>query len=213
MLVNLNELKGRARSAENALRHGLNRVSRRHPLYQEDIYTIAKMMCADDGNPELFEAAVRVAECDVLIREARLYRHRMVLRLLDAYSLPLGAANEERKNRVEMFDKKIEAGAKLVKIAPGKSSAPEERTEFNALAKEYFFWPKDRRPEEALTLAVPELIRISRYERRAWSRRKRALLAFMAILGGYNIVNPISNPRIIAVPKRQRGSASGVSLA
>jgi hypothetical protein len=46
--------------------------------------------------------------------------------------------------------------------------------------------PKDRDEYEAMHEAIPDLNRLLRYERRAWSRRKRAIGVFIAIklIGG-----------------------------
>ena len=42
--------------------------------------------------------------------------------------------------------------------------------------------PSELRDEcEAMVLALPELERLERYERRAWSRRRRAMEQFIAI--------------------------------
>src|SRR3569833_3406408 len=98
----------RASSAHNALRHGLTCISLRHPRYREDIYDVARIMCEKSSNVELFEKAVQVAECDILIQEIRSYRYRLIARLLDPYCYALPQANKELKLRLILHDNLLE---------------------------------------------------------------------------------------------------------
>ena len=50
---------------------------------------------------------------------------------------------------------------------------------FNTLLKAQFPYGEDREGSTALTVGLPDIVRLSRYERRAWVRRKRAFHEFM----------------------------------
>jgi len=193
-------LTSRNRSAQNALQHGLTRVSSRHPLYREDIYAIARLMCGEDGRPDLFETAVRVAECDVLIREIRSYQTQLIARLRDPQCYPIPLAGFERKLRLAAHRAILEMGERLEKAVPSRNAPPEKKAEFDKLADEYFAVCEDRKPETALMLSVPELLRLTRYERRAWSRRKRGFLQFMAVQRGYRTGGSLSPIEMVEAP-------------
>ena len=186
------EAKRKARSAQNALRHGLTTVSRRHPAYHVDIVELAKLMCGGEDDPALFEKAARVAECDILIREIRQYRNRLLERLADPQAYPTGQASKERKLRFSQMNESMAKGERLMEVHPPPDSSPEDRVKFDELMKEYWAIRKDRDPDDVWFMALPDLVRISRYERRAWSRRKRMFMQYIAYLAGCRVPQPIA---------------------
>jgi hypothetical protein len=172
------ESRKKARSSQNALRHGLTTVSRRHPAYNAAIVELAKLMCGDDDDPELFEKAAAVAESDILVREIRQYRNRLLKRLADPQAYGTTQARNERKRRLLQMDKSMQMGRQLLDIHPPRSS-PGNQSKFDDLMKEYWTVEKDRDPDDIWYMALTDLDRINRYERRAWSRRKRVFLQYM----------------------------------
>src|ERR1019366_10160032 len=62
---------GKARSCRNALRHGLTLINRHNPVFVHEIDEIAKKMCGGDQDTLLYEQALVIAECDLLLSRAR----------------------------------------------------------------------------------------------------------------------------------------------
>jgi len=110
----------------------LTTISRNHPLYAPRIEAIARAICSEATNAELWEQALIIGECTTLLACAQAERLALIEQLL---------------------------GGPCVHIA----SAP-LRDELKAMG-----------------LAARDLNRLERYERRALSRRKRAIETFMAI--------------------------------
>ena len=185
------DAKRKAKSAQNALRHGLTTVSRRHPAYHADIVELAKLMCGSNEDPVLFEKAAAVAECDILIREIRGYGNRGVERLADPQAHPTASAPKERKDRLLRMDNSFAKGERLLELHPRQESSAEDRAKFDELMKEYWSVEKDREPDDVWFMALRDLNLSSRYERRAWSRRKRMFVQYMAYLAGRRVPKPI----------------------
>jgi hypothetical protein len=185
----------KAKSAQNALRHGLTTVSRPHPAYHDDIVQLALLMCGDGTDPALFERAAEVAECDILIREIRQYRDRVLERFVDPESWPTAWASKERKGRLWRMTRAQTKAEGVLAAHPQAGTSPEERAKFDELMKEYWTVGKDRAPDDVVFMALKDIDRLSRYERRAWSRRNRAFLQYLAFLVGYRIQKPVSPDR------------------
>jgi hypothetical protein len=181
------EVLGKARSAHNAIRHGLTCISLQHPSYRDDIYDVARMMCEEHSSIGLFEKAVQIAECDILIREIRSYRDRIIARLLDPYCYALTQANEERKSRLALHEILLAEANEIMEAVPKENATAEAKATFDEQVNEYFTLAHDRSPENAFEQALPDLVRLNRYERRAWSSRKRHFLHYMAIKAGYRM--------------------------
>ena len=67
--------RGKSRASHNALRHGLRAVRSRNTT--PSAKTLAKAICGNNDksrNADLYEAALRIAECDILIRRIRAAR-------------------------------------------------------------------------------------------------------------------------------------------
>ena len=177
-----------ARPTQNALRHGLTRISVRRPEYAQDVRDIAEMIYDGDQEPELFEAAVRVAECDVLIREIR--RYRVWLLKLPKDSLEEPFAGPATKHRPRLPKRRSlpqrEDAALLVGAVTVKSSARSNALLHDASMKSGT--PRTKSAGIALHGALAHLVGLERYERRAWSRRKRAVLDYIAIRMGLRAV-------------------------
>ena len=123
--------EGKAAASRNALRHGLTTINYRNPAFAGEVEEMARALCEGDENPHLFQRALAVAECDVVLRYVRRERLAAIQRRLD--DNPIKPANADNPRLEE--------------------------------------WHQT----EAFCQAIPYLTKLERYERRAWSRHKRAL--------------------------------------
>src|SRR5262245_24030956 len=72
---------GRARSAQNARRHGLGSPVLSNPALSAEVEMIAQRI-AGDANPELLELARRIAEAEVDVIRVRRVRTELISRAL-----------------------------------------------------------------------------------------------------------------------------------
>ena len=79
---------GKVRSSRNAVRHGLTTISRHNRAFAPNIVEIAKAMCSDDQDPLLYDKALLVAECDVLLAEVSTPSHGVGYEI--GYALSVG---------------------------------------------------------------------------------------------------------------------------
>jgi hypothetical protein len=139
---------GKARASCNSRKHALTTISRNHPLYAPRIEAIARTICSEATNAELWEQALIIGECTTLLACAQAERIALIEQSLgstSAHTSDAGAAG------------RAELGASQCKTTPLRDEL------------------------EAMGLAARDLNRLERYERRALSRRKRAIETFMAI--------------------------------
>src|SRR6185437_4386802 len=173
---------GKARSCRNAFRHGLTLVDRHSPSFATDIGKIARKMCGDDQDPLLYEQALVMAECDILLSRVRAHSAALIERLNDPNSFPTTKKRSEWKRRGEAMYQRMRDYDAMVACypLPGEPSncAPGE---LDLRYAAYWRSPDNRDDCAAFVAALPDLVRVSRYERRAWSRRRRAFREFLAI--------------------------------
>src|SRR5262245_38643424 len=67
-------VRGKSRVSRNALRHGLRAMLSPDPAVSAEVTRMAKAICGKSTNAALYEAALRVAEYDLLIRRIRAAR-------------------------------------------------------------------------------------------------------------------------------------------
>jgi hypothetical protein len=173
---------GKVRSSRNALRHGLTLINRHNPVYAPEIEEIAKKTCGDDRNPLLHEQALVIAECDVLLSRVRAHAVALTERLSDPNSFPTTKKRSQWKHRrdtVYRRQKECDAMAACYPLPgePCKCAPGELDLRYAA------FWRRIEDRDDCATFiaALPDLVRVARYERRAWSRRRRAFREFLAI--------------------------------
>jgi len=154
--------RGRARAAQNALRHGLSLPVCSDPALSEEIERLAREIAGPDANAELQELARRVAEAQIDLRRVRYVRHQLLSNALnDPYY-------ESRANRLA----KLRLLPRLL-----RPNAPEISME--TLTK--FLTSTPQGPNKFATILSQEakrLLAMDRYERRALFRRKIAIQAF-----------------------------------
>jgi hypothetical protein len=155
---------GERRASRNSLRHGLAAIIHRPPAPTADIERLARAICsglADD--PLAFAAAVAIAENHFVRRAIKEQQIAAIKRQRDATALALA----KRESHSSGGNIKLLATWLMDQHSSGlagKHIAKGEPDEFEAVAQ-----------------AVPDLKRLDRYERGAWSRQKRAIRNFMNI--------------------------------
>jgi hypothetical protein len=194
---------GKTASNSNALRHGVAAINRRHPKYSAEIERRAEEYCNGDNDPLLMEQARIAAENDLILAHVRAARIASIERLRDPDAFPytdvkgsFARARAKIREAKLIYEQLVEAKAKAAdakdgaggdgKPGPPSNSAGKEATSNGATGTQSPTIrpsePRALRDEcEAIALALPELKRLERYDRRAWSRRTRAMERFLAI--------------------------------
>jgi hypothetical protein len=181
---------GKACASRNAFRHGLASVNYRHPDFGIVTERIAKSLCGEDGNPLLFEQALVIAEGQVLLRGVRTERVAAIERLRDIKA--------SRFVKRDFGFMRARARFRLTRIADAELTQFQARIdaldanerdkvlhELDDVAYAHVSNPlqpiQERDEFEAMHAAIPDLNRLERYERRAWSRLRRAIARFMSV--------------------------------
>jgi hypothetical protein len=180
---------GKGRVSSNALRHGLAALKHLDATRPRDIDLMARAMCGEDIDPLLFEQAQVIAEGELLLRCVRAERIAVIERLRDVTAIPL-AIRDDSLARAKTRALEMDLAADELEQMQAKFDAmtAQERTklqeEYDRELDELESKPApiaERDEVDAMRDAMPDLERLARYERRAWSRRKRAMRNFMAI--------------------------------
>ncbi|MBO0734152.1 MAG: hypothetical protein J2P49_07530 [Methylocapsa sp.] len=168
---------GKAKSAQNAFRHGFNVPIWLDPDLASDVEALTQRIVGKSTGANVLESARRVAEAQINLRRVRSHRNRLIERAMAdpefqaelAEPAPLAPAaaclgahikSPSSDDRVQIIDAKV--SALVAKIA--KNLAALDRS---------------MRPAKlSLAELTRELAALDRYERRALSRRKFAMREF-----------------------------------
>jgi hypothetical protein len=175
--------QGKSAASRNALRHGITTINYRNPAFAQEIEEMALALCEGSTDPCLFQHALTIAECDLVLGFIRRERVAAIERCRDRNafalakrpkSVTIGRGFHHRMDLAfaelgRMGIKMDERGA----IIPEEIAADPERREYQPLHL------LDRDELEAFCEAMPDLTKLERYERRAWSRQKRAIDDFL----------------------------------
>ena len=181
---------GKSCASHNALRHGLAALTYKPAAFAE-VERMAKAICNGDTDPLLFEQALVIAENEMVRRCVRVEAIALIERLRDIAARPLSKRDNSLTRAKARFGQAklryrhlVEAKAKKIATPTGneKDSLQEQESEAAQSQATRMQKPIRSRDEfDALRLAMPDLDRVARYERRAWSRQKRAFREFIEI--------------------------------
>jgi hypothetical protein len=178
---------GKSRASRKTLRHGLAAISRHNPTLFPEVERMAKALCNGDTNPLLWEQALVIAENEMVLRSVRAERVAVIERLRDRSATPLTRRDSSLARAKARF-RGVKLKYKWLLRAKAKNAAiknEQERTsppEPQSGAAQPMGKQKQSRDEfDAMRRAMPDLDRLARYERRAWSRWKRAIREFIRI--------------------------------
>jgi hypothetical protein len=171
-------------------RHGLAAFTYKPAAFAE-VERIAKAICNGDTNPLLFEQALVIAENEMVLRCVRVEAIALIERLRDITAKPLSKRDNSltrakaRLGQAKLrYRQLVQAKAKKIATTTGneRNSLQEQESEAAQSQPTRMQRPIKSRDEfDALRLAMPDLDRLGRYERRAWSRQKRAFREFIEI--------------------------------
>ena len=177
---------GKQRSSRNAFRHGLSTVGRFSPVHFEPIANIAQMICEGADDPDLIEAAWTIAECDV--------QHSLIeaefVGVVGRFSDPGAVLATGRDRSVRLGWERLRQGKAMYASLEPEPETKKRRVKKLPRLSHFEFscpWPVgvrfdvEREEIDAFEAAWPDIKRLLRYDRRAWSRRRRAVDAFIEI--------------------------------
>src|SRR5262249_41055791 len=170
---------GKTRVSRNALRHGLAALTHRRPWIFQETEQMAKVLCGADDNPLLLEQALIIAENELLLRCIRVERIAAIERLRDSAQIPLAKGDNSLALAEARSAEARLASAEIDKMMVQYGFTDLIRVPCDVLenAPPGPEWRPQRQERDDLTAlleALPDLNKLARYERKAWSRRKRA---------------------------------------
>lgn len=185
---------GKMRVRYNAARHGLSTIQQSNPAYANEIADLVKKICDGvEDHSALVEQAILIAVNTVVLRYVRLEQAATIDRFRDPSAVDLrrpGGMVAQARARLKQGDIAEEELTRLEDAADaGPASAAEADRRANGelallpntAGGRVWQKPKQRDEDEAIVAALPVLKRLSRYERRSWSRRNRARQRFNEI--------------------------------
>ena len=185
---------GKRKVSRNALRHGLAAVKHLDIRLPGDIDFVARALCGDDGDHLLFQQALLIAENQLLLQCIRVEKVGLIerLRARDAFAL---AHETFRRQKPRVAARRLRTYAAAAELERRQARFEKlTREEQDKLLDEYDQeleklepLPKpiaERDHAASIKEALPDLMRLARYERRAWSTYRRAVRDFVNIKFG-----------------------------
>jgi hypothetical protein len=160
---------GKARSAKNAFRHGLSVPVASDPTLAPQAEGIAQKIVGSDANSEAVECARRIGEAQIDLNRIRSLRHDVICNLI---ADPLGGL-PNRRTRIRFSNG-------LPFLVQRDGARPIDMETVNEL-----LFPPQLEGDVKLAAIFGDksgvLAWLDRYERRALSRRKKAIRAYDAV--------------------------------
>jgi hypothetical protein len=151
---------GKRRSSLNSFRHGLAAGITAYPEHAKQIETLARKIVGKTTDVITFECARTIAQTEFDFAQIRRVKVALISRVM-AFGEVETPSPFRSPSEIKRFFKAIDHGL----IIPIRVETPAMPT------------TQPERFAEAVRRTLPELVRLERYERRAASRRDRALLA------------------------------------
>jgi hypothetical protein len=150
--------RGKSSARANALRHGLATIALKPPATSARIKLIADAICGQSNSPPVYDQALIIAECEVLLSAVRTARTTVLKCTLER----LGVLADFGRNR----------SAQQMSALSGDGTNDEIVTAVGS--GKLKTWQTANSDVDFVRDALSEVARLNRYERRALSRRKRA---------------------------------------
>jgi hypothetical protein len=150
---------GKSRASRNAVRHGLERVDFGNPGYPAQVERLARAICPDASDPFRYEQALIIAESQMFLARVRAVRIAAI-----EHGSPARLLGSREGTRKFSDSATAEEGREKYLQQGSDESAPQALDE-----------------TEGLSRALSDLLSLERYERRALSRRRRAIRRFDAL--------------------------------
>jgi hypothetical protein len=200
-------IAGKTRSSLNALRHGLAARQPRQTAPADALDRLAQAICGGKDDAELLAAARAIAETSFVLHAIRQQKIIVIERLKEPTAIALRKGDNSFALAKARFLEAWIAYREIQKLVPQVMTKYEVTipptglygdivpVEIKALVEEptdeaqqralefasHEIQCQQRTEYEALEQAIPDLIRLERYERRAWSRQKRAIQQLVLI--------------------------------
>jgi len=202
---------GKVRASRNALKHGLAVIMHDQSIPSGEVACFAKALCGDDSDPALLAHAKVIAQNEMVLRAIREQQIAVIERLREPTEVALTKRDnrlklakarskqtrrsvkeiarrlpsvlEKYRDRLEPQDfdpspyELVPLGLKVLLEEP--DSLEEEQRALDLAWEQIEQQQRDE--HEAMQEAIPDLIRLERYARRAWSRQQRAVREFLNI--------------------------------
>ena len=184
---------GKAKISQNAYRHGFAAIHHGNSVERSQIEQMAKAICGHLSDPLLFEQALKIAESEFLLRCVSAECIGVIERLRDGTTIALAKGDNSlavARARCLEFDRAAEEldrirarfGVAEWGLLDPLSDRVLEELENQPPQPGWKPTPIPERDElDAVCKALPDLHRLARYQRRAWTRRKRAVRNFIDI--------------------------------
>jgi hypothetical protein len=150
---------GKARSSQNAYRHGLSAGVSAHAEYATDIEMLAGKIAAHSTDVVVLECARTIAEAEIDLARIRRLKVALISHV-NALGEVKPAPTFESLREIKQFFKGLDRGELIL---PERNELPEMPT------------TEPERSAEAMRRALPDLMRLNRYERHAGARRAQAM--------------------------------------
>ena len=154
--------QGRARSARNALRHGLSLPVASDPVLSEEVEALAREIAGPGPDAEMQDCARRVAAAQIDLRRVRYARHQLLLHALRNPHYESRASTREKMRAISRLLRSSAPGISMANLETNSTSMPQGPDKLATIVSEQ----------------AKQLRALDGYERRALSRRKFAVRAF-----------------------------------
>ena len=151
--------EGKRRSSQNAYRHGLSAGVNAHAESVKDIEALARKIAGNSTDVVVLECARTMAQAEFDLARIRRLKVALVSRVM-AFGEFEPPATFQLLREINQFFKGFDRGELIL---PERSKPPAIPT------------TEPERSAEAIRRALPELMRLNRYERHARARRAQAM--------------------------------------